>query len=188
MSGIVDQLPTLIGVVVGGLMSYVVGALTERSRWRRQQETRWDGQLFQAYNDYSHAVKECADRYERLAAYRGLTDHPAPLEPTEVELEQAANIEGRRSSMVEALSLLTNTETAEAVQRLNRCVWHLEWLARGQLVGDPASWAQAFSDYRAARVTFYQNARRSLRIVEIGSLRQAPWPPPWRPVRNPSDP
>src|SRR5262245_7281946 len=93
MSGILDQLPTLLGVIVGGLMSYVVGALTEQSRWRRQQEIRWDGQLLEAYSEYGHAVKECATRYLRLAAHGGLTNHLAPLEPTEVELEQAANAE-----------------------------------------------------------------------------------------------
>lgn len=187
MGGIVDQLPTLLGVVVGGLMSYVVGALTERSRWRRQQEIRWDGQLLQAYSDYGHAVKECATRYLRLAAHRGLTDHPAPLEPTDAELEQAAAAESRRAAAVEALHLLTDAETAEAVQRLNRCVWHLEWLARGQLPGEPSSWAQAFHEYRAARDEFYERARRSLRVAEMGPVREAPWPPPWRLVRNPSD-
>lgn len=83
-------------------MSYLVGALTERSRWRRQQETRWDGHLLQAYSEYSHAVKECATRYQRLAAYRGLVDHPAPLQPTDAELEQAATAEGRRAASVEA--------------------------------------------------------------------------------------
>ncbi|MDF3142944.1 MULTISPECIES: hypothetical protein [unclassified Streptomyces] len=188
MSGILDQLPTLLGVVVGGLMSYVVGALAERSRWRRQQEIRWDSQLLQAYSEYGYAVKECATRYQRLAAHRGLTNHPAPVEPTEAELEQAANAEGRRAAMVEGLTLLTNAATAEAVQKLNRCVWHLEWLARGQLAGTPSSWALAFNDYRAARAEFYQHARRSLQIAELGPVREAPWPPPWRPAQEPSDP
>lgn len=188
MSGIIGQLPTLLGVAVGGLMSYLVGALAERSRWRRQQETRWDGHLLQAYSEYSHAVKECATRYQRLAAYRGLVDHPAPLQATDAELEQAATAEGRRAASVEALSLLTNAETAEAVQRLNRCVWHLEWLARGQLAGNPLSWAEAFRSYRAARAEFHDRARRSLQISELGTVREAPWPPPWRLVREPSDP
>ncbi|MFG2964604.1 hypothetical protein ACGFZS_15115 [Streptomyces sp. NPDC048288] len=188
MSGVLDQLPTLIGVVVGGLMSYVVGALTERSRWRRQQEIRWDSQLLQAYSEYGHAVKDCATRYQRFAAHRGLTNHPAPLEPTETELEQAADVEGRRSALVEALSLLANAETAQAVQILNRSVWHLEWLARGQLTGNPSTWAQAFSEYRAARAEFYRHARRSLQIADMGQVREAPWPPPWRPVQDPSDP
>lgn len=188
MSKILDQLPTLLGVVVGGLMSYVVGALAERSRWRRQQETRWDGQLLQAYSDYGYAVKECASRYQRLAAYHGLTNHPAPLEPTDAELELAAAAEGRRAAMVEGLALLTNAQTAEAVQKLNRCVWHLEWLARGQLAGNPSSWALAFSEYRAARTAFYQHARQSLQIAEMGPVSEQPWPPPWRPAHEPSEP
>jgi hypothetical protein len=188
MSGLVDQLPALLGVVIGGVMSYLVGALAERSRWRRQQETRWDSHLLQAYSDYGHSVKECATYYRRLAAHRGLIDHPAPLEPSGDILEQAAIAEGRRSAMMEPLSLLTNTETAKAVRRLNECLWHLEWLARGELEGDPSSWARAHSDYRTARAEFYRHARLSLQIAEMKILHEPPWAPPGRPVREPSDP
>ena len=188
MSALVDQLPALLGVVTGGVMSYVVGALTERSRWRRQQETRWDSHLLQAYSDYGHAVKECATYYRRLAAHRGMIDHPAPLEPTGDILEQAATAEGRRSAMMETLSLLTNTETAHAVRKLNESLWHLEWLARGQLAGDATSWAHAHSNYRTARAEFFRQARRSLQIAEMSTLREATWAPPVPPVREPSDP
>lgn len=188
MSGLADQLPALIGVVVGGVMSYAAGALTERSRWRRQQATRWDERLLQAYSDYGHAVKECSSYYLRLAAGRNLTDHPAPLESTNDVLEQAATAERRRSAMVEPLSLLTDARTAEAIRALNRSLWHLEWLARGRKPGDTATWANAFSDYRAARADFYQHARRSLQVAEMTDLQEAPWPPSWRPAREPSDP
>ncbi|MFF3327162.1 hypothetical protein [Streptomyces sp. NPDC002889] len=179
MSGLVGQLVALLGVVIGGVMSYLVGALAERNRWRREEATRWDGSLLQAYSDYGHAVRECAHYYQRLAAHRGLTDHPAPLAPADDVLEKAAAAESRRSAMVEPISLLSNAETAEAVREVNLCIWHLEWLARGQLAGDQASWAAAFSAYRTARAEYYRSARRSLRIAEMGALREVPWPPPW---------
>lgn len=169
-------------------MSYAAGAMAERSRWRRQQATRWDERLLQAYSDYGHAVKECANYYLRLAAGRNLTDHPAPLESTNGALEEAATAERRRSAMVEPMSLLADAGTADAVRALNRCLWHLEWLARGQMPGDNTTWAEAFSDYRSSRVEFYRQARQSLGVAEVTSRQEAPWPPSWRPVRPPSDP
>ncbi|GGO80425.1 hypothetical protein [Wenjunlia tyrosinilytica] len=178
--GLGDQLPTLVGVVVGGAMSYLVGTLTERSRWRREQAARWDGRLLEAYSDYADAVKECVTYYQRLAAHRGLSNHPAPLQPTEETSERAAAAEARRSAMVEPLSLLTNAETAQAVREVNQCVWHLEWLARGRKAGDAAAWEEAFGAYRTARAEFYRQARRSLNIPEMAGLPDSQWPPRWR--------
>ena len=54
-----SQLSTLIGVTLGAILSYLVGMLNERTRWRREQGSRWDGLLLQAYSDYGQAIKEC---------------------------------------------------------------------------------------------------------------------------------
>lgn len=128
---VVDQLSTLIGVVVGAAMSYVVGTLHERTRWRRQQGARWDGLLLQAYSDYGQAIMDCVVVYQRLAAHQGLTEDPSPVETTGDALEEAARAELRRAAMTEPLRLLADPDTAAAVRKLNDAVWHLEWLARG---------------------------------------------------------
>ncbi|WP_345662042.1 hypothetical protein [Streptomyces venetus] len=44
---LLDQLPALPGVVVGSLGSYAVRSLTERRRWKRQREERWDEKRFE---------------------------------------------------------------------------------------------------------------------------------------------
>ena len=66
MSGFTQQLPALIGVVIGASTSYLVGAAIERARWRREQWARWDEKRAQAYAEYSHAVKTRLSQFSRL--------------------------------------------------------------------------------------------------------------------------
>ncbi|MFI6005500.1 hypothetical protein ACIA98_34755 [Streptomyces sp. NPDC051366] len=176
----VDQLSTLIGVVVGAAMSYLVGTLHERTRWRRQQGARWDGLLLQAYSDYGQAIMDCVVVYQRLAAHQGLTADPSPVETTDDALEEAAKAELRRAAMTEPLRLLADPDTAEAVRKLNDAVWHLEWLARGRLAGEAAAWDEAYSAYRTARRAFYEKARASLQVPGEVIAERASWPPSWR--------
>jgi len=57
MSGVTEQFPALIGVVIGPLASYLASAATERTRWRRERSSRWDDRRAQAYADYGYASK-----------------------------------------------------------------------------------------------------------------------------------
>ncbi|GGX29666.1 hypothetical protein GCM10010297_58850 [Streptomyces malachitofuscus] len=170
----------LTGVVLGAVLSYLVGMLNERTRWRRERAARWDGLLLQAYSDYGQAIKECVVAYQRLAAHKSLTEDPTPVEPTIDALEQAAQAEAKRASMTEPLRLLADPATAVAVRKLNDAVWHLEWIARGGLRADSASWDQAYRDYRAARQAFYEKARASLQVPGEVIAERPSWPPPWR--------
>ncbi|ARP70919.1 hypothetical protein LK07_15370 [Streptomyces pluripotens] len=111
-----DELPTLVGVVLGAVLSYLVGMLNERTRWRREHGARWGGLLLQAYSDYGQAIKECVVAYQRLAAHQGLTEDPTPVEPTNDALEQAAKAETKRAAMTEPLRLLADPTTAVAVK------------------------------------------------------------------------
>ncbi|MFZ3562783.1 hypothetical protein [Streptomyces sp. BH055] len=176
----VNQLSALIGVVLGAVLSYLVGMLNERTRWRREQGARWDGLLLHAYSDYGQAIKECVVAYQRLAAHRGLTEDATPVEPSDGALDQAATAEARRSTMVEPLRLLADPATAAAVRELNEAVWHLEWMARGRLAGEAATWDQVYSTYRVARKNFYDKARASLRVPGGAITERASWPPSWR--------
>jgi hypothetical protein len=175
-----DELPTLIGVVLGAVLSYLVGMLNERTRWRREHAARWDGLLLQAYSDYGQAIKECVVAYQRLASHQGLTEDPTPVEPTNDALEQAAMAETKRAAMTEPLRLLADPSTAAAVRKLNDAVWHLEWMARGRLTGDASNWDQAYREYRMARQTFYDKARASLQVPGGVIAERTSWPPAWR--------
>jgi hypothetical protein len=68
MSALLEELPTLIGVVVGALLSYGAAALTARTNWRRAQATRWDERRLQACADYGAALKAETSLCLRMAA------------------------------------------------------------------------------------------------------------------------
>ncbi|MFJ7419895.1 hypothetical protein ACIQXD_14975 [Streptomyces uncialis] len=171
---------TLISVSVGAVLSYVVGMLNERTRWRREQAARWDVPLLEAYSEYGRAVKECVVAYQRLAAHRGLAEDPTPAEPDADALERAAQAEARRSTVAEPLRLLADPATASAVRELNEAVWHLEWLARGRMEGAAADWERAHRAYRDARRAFHDKARASLQVPGAVLGERPSWPPAWR--------
>jgi len=45
----VPQLITLLGVIIGAFATFAVTTWTERLRWQRAIETRWDEKRFTAY-------------------------------------------------------------------------------------------------------------------------------------------
>ncbi|MFB4318279.1 hypothetical protein [Actinomadura sp. 21ATH] len=75
MAGLAGQLPVLIGVVVGAASTYLATAATERLRWRRRTQVRWDEQRAIAYTEYGHAVSRCV----AVARRRGVGHFPHPL-------------------------------------------------------------------------------------------------------------
>jgi hypothetical protein len=78
MSTFLQQLPALIGVVVGALGSYVAVALSDRARFRREQAARWQDRRLSVYSDYARAVKATITVTFRLAAHFGNDPHPYP--------------------------------------------------------------------------------------------------------------
>lgn len=66
------QLPAVVGVLLGILVTHMMTTFQERSRWRRQQAVRWDERRIAAYTDYAHAVKRVISIAVRLAAKRGV--------------------------------------------------------------------------------------------------------------------
>jgi hypothetical protein len=50
----VQQLPALIGVLVGALATYAATSAAERARWRRTQSVRWDDKRLTAYAEDAH--------------------------------------------------------------------------------------------------------------------------------------
>ncbi|MFC9330025.1 hypothetical protein [Kitasatospora sp. NPDC057015] len=169
----------LVGVVVGAGASYVSTSLSERARWRRQLDVRWDERRLVAYADYVSAIKDIVAAANRLAAHRGLTPHATPLEPTEQNLAQLDDAEVRRIALVETVRLLTDSDTMTAVTELNRCVWHLSAMSSGRVPADPVRWRAGFAAYRLARDEFHRCARSTLGIPGVAVSRDRSWPPRW---------
>ena len=163
MSGVVNQLPALIGVVIGALASFMAGAASERARWRREQSARWDDRRAQAYADYGHAVKNVYVQCMRAAALRtrqtggDMADYVEALAALSVLTDE-------RTAKWESVLLLGNPQTVAAARTWHRRVWQVERFARGERT-DTEQWDALMADVIADRARFYAEARRDLGIT-----------------------
>jgi len=172
-----EQILPLAGVALGALTSFLVTSTNERTRWRRQQSVRWDEHRLTAYAEYAHAVKELAARYQMLAAGRGLTTGPVPMEATPEVLAEVSQLEARRSALSETLGLLGDTEANTASKSVDQCLWRLEGLARGVDPSAEQNWAEAYGQFRRARDRYIELARAGLGVPGAVARRPAPGPP-----------
>lgn len=182
-----EQILPLAGVALGAVLSFLVSSTTERTRWRRQQAVRWDERRLAAYAEYAHAVKELAARYQMIAASRGLTSGPVPLDPNPEVLSEVGQLESRRSALSETLGLLGDTEANTASKSLDHCLWRLESLARGVEMEAGHDWNQAYLEFRNARDRYVERARASLGVTGAVA-RDVAWPAAWRPAGPSSAP
>jgi hypothetical protein len=173
---LVDQLPTLIGVIVGAGLSFTSTSITERGRWRRSQAVRWDERKLAAYAEFGNAVKDMVLLANRIAAARGLNDHPQPLEPDEAAMASLAEAAAQASVLSETLRLLADEETITASRAMSHRAWRLEWFAYGQAEGGSADWKTAFAEYKAARDEYLRCARNSLAVAGPGLPTERGWP------------
>ncbi|MFE4722294.1 hypothetical protein ACFRLW_39060 [Streptomyces sp. NPDC056728] len=111
---LLDQLPALIGVVVGSLGSYAVQNLTER----RQREERWDEKPFETYGRYANALKAQLRVAQRIGASLGFADVADPLQPA-AGLPLLADAESRRATEWESVLPVGDPVTIAAARR-----WH----------------------------------------------------------------
>jgi hypothetical protein len=163
------QLLVLAGVLVGALASYLTTAATERARWKRVLDSRWDDRRVEAYASYAQAVKDMVGLSARIAAGRGIGDHPRPLSPTEENFDLLAAAATRRAATWETVLLLGHPDTVAAARAWHESAWRLEWFARGLISGTPEEWEQARAAVNNARSVFYESARNDLQ-VSGGSL------------------
>ncbi|MFC9618086.1 hypothetical protein [Streptomyces sp. NPDC056938] len=146
---LLDQLPALIGVVVGSLGSYAVQNLTERRQWKRQREERWDEKRFETYGRYANALKAQLRVAQRIGASLGFADVADPLQPA-AGLPLLADAESRRATEWESVLLAGDPVTIAAARRWHEMIWTIELLVREGPV-DAEMWTKAI-DWRARRV------------------------------------
>jgi hypothetical protein len=169
MASVVQQLPALIGVVVGALASYLVSAATEHRRWERQQSTRWDEKRAQAYVDYGNAVKNVIYKCGDIANSRGLGPMRMKIDVL-VALGELGRLSAERSAKWESLLLLGDTETLLAARNWHRLVGEMQVFIRDKRA-NLDEWEALFVKVEAARTRFYESARRDL------GIRGDPLPP-----------
>lgn len=172
LSSLMQQLPTLIGVVVGALCSYVVHATSERARWRRTREERWDTPRMEAYVRYGNAIKATTMIATRLAAERGYIPVVERISIDE-GLADLAKAQLNRALLWEEVQLLGHPDTVRAARKWHESSWRMDEAVR-HTEYEPMQWNQAAAAAVAARATFYEAARRDLSIR--GDLPQSSWP------------
>ena len=163
MTDLVQALPTLIGVVIGALASYLATTANERARWKREQLTRWDENRAQVYAEYGTAVKSQYELCKRVAAARGIPTTAEPLEPGR-GIDQLARIESKRAAKFERVLLMGSPDTVTAARTWHRAVWDLELFARG-VHDDPVEWRATDDAAMEARTWFYNAARQDLGVM-----------------------
>ncbi|MEU6867602.1 hypothetical protein ABZ924_30930 [Streptomyces sp. NPDC046876] len=172
-----DQLSALVGVVVGSIGSYAVQSLTERRRWKRQREARWDEKRFETYGRYAGALKAQLRVAQRIGAALGFADVADPLQPAD-GLPLLADAESRRATEWESVLLVGDAAAIAAARRWHETIWTIEVLVREGPV-DAEMWAKAHRLASSARDAFYESARRDLGI-EGDPPPSGEWPRQWR--------
>ncbi|MGY4394011.1 hypothetical protein [Streptomyces sp. TE12347] len=174
---LLDQLPALIGVVVGSLGSYTVQTLTERRRWTRQRQERWDEKRFETYGRYANALKAQLRVTQRIGASLGFADVADPLAPAE-GLPMLADAESHRATEWESVLLVGDAATIAAARHWHETIWTVELLVREGTV-DGERWTKAHRLASAARDAFYESARSDLGIGGAPPP-SGQWPRQWQ--------
>lgn len=174
MNPVVQQVLTLVAVVLGAGSTFTATTLAERAKWRRSQDARWDDKRLAAYSEYANALKQYVQVSFRLAAARG---YPATAQPIDTDegLRLLAEAEAEKTIKWEAVLLLGSPEAVAAAREWNRAAWELGWPARGHAI-EHAEYVRLYSEMGRRRNEFYERARADLG-VRSGAL--PPGDRPW---------
>ncbi|MFF3640668.1 hypothetical protein [Streptomyces sp. NPDC002564] len=181
MSEFIQQLPTLVGVIVGALGSYAAITRGDRMRFRREQAARWEERRLAVYTEYARVLRQTVSLTYRVAAHLGNDPHPHPLTPAQAvpHFTEAAEA---RDPAGEALLMLGAPEVVDAARTWVLLVIGMERFLRAD-THDPEAWAALLERQRAARETYYAAVRRDLALPPGHSGR---WPVTAPPAPRPA--
>ena len=172
MGNFLNQLPAILGVVVGALGTLLVASFTDKARWRRDQAVRWDTRRLDAYGAYAATVKEIHALALRISAPYRRYSKSRPIDREQgMELLDEAN--ARRTKAWEAMLLLGDETTVTAARAWQDAVGAEEHLCSGDSI-DEMEWQSAVDAVDQARDRFYLAARENLG-VHGGSVEQSPF-------------
>ncbi|MFF5029937.1 hypothetical protein ACWCPJ_36320 [Streptomyces collinus] len=162
MSTFVQQLPALIGVVIGALGSYLASTRGDHARFRREQAARWEERRLEAYTTYARSLKKSVTLAYRIAAHLGNDPHPHPLAPEEAA-PQLADAADARDPAGEALLMLGSPEVVEKAREWVVVVMDMEAFLRDR-THSPETWSNMLMRQRSARDGYYAAVRRDLTL------------------------
>ncbi|MFC9284976.1 hypothetical protein [Streptomyces collinus] len=162
MSAFIQQLPALIGVVIGALGSYLASTRGDHARFRREQAARWEERRLAAYTTYARSLKKSVTLAYRIAAHRGNDPHPHPLAPEEAA-SQLADAADARDPAGEALLMLGSPDVVEKAREWVVVVMEMEGFLRDR-THSPETWSNMLKRQRSARDGYYAAVRRDLAL------------------------
>ncbi|WP_369176141.1 hypothetical protein [Streptomyces mutabilis] len=173
MSVFLQQLPALMGVVIGALGSYLAVVRSDQARFRRETAARWEERRLAVYADYARTLKTSVTLTYRIAAHLGNDPHPHPLAPREAAAAQAEAALARDPAG-EALLLLGSKEVVEKARVWVVAVLDMERFLREE-TRDPEAWQVLLERQRAGREGYYTAVREDLALPPGHAAR---WPLP----------
>ncbi|MFF4350086.1 hypothetical protein [Streptomyces sp. NPDC001530] len=173
MSAFIQQLPALIGVVIGALGSYLAIVRGDQARFRREQVARWEERRLAVYADYARALKKSVTLTYRVASHLGNDPHPHPLSPEDAA-PLLAEATFARDPSGEALVLLGSPQVVEKARAWVVLVMEMEQFLR-ERTHDPEAWQALLERQRAGREGYYRAVREDLALPPGHSAR---WPLP----------
>ncbi|MFE0257450.1 hypothetical protein [Streptomyces sp. NPDC059010] len=169
MSAFLQQLPALLGVVIGAIGSYLVVVRGDRMRFRREQTARWEERRLAVYADYARSVKKTVTVTYRVAAGLGNDPHPDPLSLEEATPLLADATTGRDPSG-EALIMLGSPEVVDRARAWVVVAMEMERFVRDGR-RDPEAWQSLLERQRAGREGYYAAVRDDLGLPPGHSAR-----------------
>jgi hypothetical protein len=173
MNPALQQVLTMVGVLLGSGATFLATSLVERSRWRRTQSSRWDDKRLTAYADYANSVKAAARMCQRIAAGKGILTGGQSIDYEE-GLAALTDIGNERAVNWEPVLLLGEPDTVKAAQAWAASVWELEHLIRESDLDGP-KFIGAYKQSILHRNVFYASARQDLG-VRLGELPEPNFP------------
>lgn len=171
MSTFIQQLPALLGVVIGAFGSYLAVVRGDQARFRRERAARWEERRLAVYGDWARSVKQSVTLAYRVAAHLGNDPHPHPLPFAEAEPLLAEAVLERDTSG-EALLMLGSPAVVEKARAWVVVVMDMERFVR-EGTRDPRAWQALLDRQRAGREEFYAAVREDLALPPGHSARWA---------------
>ncbi|WP_405877339.1 hypothetical protein OG762_02510 [Streptomyces sp. NBC_01136] len=169
MSAFIQQLPALIGVVIGALGSYLAIVRGDQARFRRERAARWEERRLTAYSDYARCLKKTVILTYRIAAHLGNDPHPHPLSPEEAAPQLAEALDARDPAW-EALLLLGAPEVVEKARAWAVVTVEMQRFLR-ERTHAPELWQSMLEQQRACREAYYTAVRSDLALPPGHSAR-----------------
>lgn len=164
------QLPALIGVVIGGVVSFAGSALSERFRWKRDVQREWSQRRFEAYRELIHVAHIQVGAARSLATTRNLLEGPPPVS-VEDGMKEIAESDRHLALAYETVQMLGDEQVGRAAHAFRSALWQLSDYARGLIDVDAAEWEKSYRRYRTSRDGFHAAIRHDLGIAGRGYQR-----------------